>query len=273
MSSLQRKQSLRRLASRVARVLVALSFVSSCGGAASSSPSDTPALVIAAASDLRPAFEELAEQFTNDTNVDVTFSFGSSGQLREQILNGAPFDVFASANAEFVDEIIELDRGLAATKANYAIGRIVLWSSQPETLPDSITGLTSSSFARIAIANPTHAPYGLAAQQALTSAGIWNSIEKKLVYGENISDTKKIIDSGNADIGVIALSLAIADGRRYVEISESLHTPLLQAAVVTTTGKSPRTAKQWMDYMSSPTGTTVMKKYGFIAPNGTTTTK
>jgi molybdate transport system substrate-binding protein len=273
MSSLQRMQSLRRLAPRVARVLVALTFVSSCGGAASSSPSDTPALVIAAASDLRPAFEELAEQFTNDTNVDVTFSFGSSGQLREQILNGAPFDVFASANAEFVDEIIEQDRGLAATKTNYAIGRIVLWSSEPETLPDSITDLTSSSFARIAIANPTHAPYGLAAQQAFISAGIWNEIEKKIVYGENISDTKKIIDSGNADIGVIALSLAIADGRPYVEIPNTLHKQLLQAAVVTTTGEQQDAAKQWLDFMSSPAGLSVMKKYGFIAPNGMTTKK
>ena len=248
-------------------LLVAIG-ITACGGS-SNTANESPEIVIAAASDLRPAFEELAERFTSETKVRVTFSFGSSGQLREQILNGAPFDVFASANAEFVDEVIEQNAGIASSKTNYAVGRIVLWSADPKSLPSSISDLDASQFARIAIANPTHAPYGLAAQQALTSAGVWKTVEKKIVYGENISDTKKIIDSGNADIGVIALSLAIADGRTYVEIPASLHKPLLQAAVVTTTGKQPESAQRWIDFMSSSSGSAVMKKYGFIPPTDT----
>ena len=252
-------------------VAISVATVSACGDSSTSSTGPTE-IVIAAASDLRPAFEELAKEFTNDTNIAVTFSFGSSGQLREQILNGAPFDVFASANSEFVDEVIAKERGQAATKTNYAVGRIVLWSATPESVPSSISDLVKTTYARIAIANPTHAPYGLAAQQSFITAGIWNDIEKRIVYGENISDTKKIIDSGNASIGVIALSLAIADGRPYVEIPDSLHKQLLQAAVVTTTGKQQDAAKQWLNYMSSPAGLPVMKKYGFIPPSSSGTT-
>ena len=262
----RRVRSAKHVMALLAAVVTSAATVSACGD--SSTTTDSTEIVIAAASDLRPAFEELAQKFTTDTNIAVTFSFGSSGQLREQILNGAPFDVFASANSDFVDEVIAKERGVAVTKTNYAVGRIVLWSATPESLPPSISDLAATTYARIAIANPTHAPYGLAAQQAFISAGIWNEIEKKIVYGENISDTKKIIDSGNASIGVIALSLAIADGRPYVEIPDTLHKQLLQAAVVTTTGEQQDAAKQWLDFMSSPAGLSVMKKYGFVPPAG-----
>ncbi len=262
----RRVRSAKHVMALLAAVVTSAATVSACGD--SSTTTDSTEIVIAAASDLRPAFEELAQKFTTDTNIAVTFSFGSSGQLREQILNGAPFDVFASANSDFVDEVIAKERGVAVTKTNYAVGRIVLWSATPESLPPSISDLAATTYARIAIANPTHAPYGLAAQQAFISAGIWNEIEKKIVYGENISDTKKIIDSGNASIGIIALSLAIADGRPYVEIPDTLHKQLLQAAVVTTTGEQQDAAKRWLDFMSSPAGLSVMKKYGFVPPAG-----
>ena len=238
---------------------------SSCGGSTNSSPT-APQLLVAAASDLRPAFEELAWQFSEDTDINVTFSFGSSGQLREQIINGAPFDVFASANAEFVDDVINAGRAIEATKTPYALGRIVLWSASPQNLPANITELQDPRYTRIAIANPTHAPYGLAAQQAFESAGIWNAVQNKLVYGENILDTKQIIESGNVDVGVIALSLAIADGRDYVLIPDSLHVPLLQAAVVTASGNRVELATQWISYMSSPPGLQILAKYGFVRP-------
>ncbi len=236
--------------------------LTACGGSSHSTP-QSPRVVVAAASDLRPAFEELAWQFSEDTGINVTFSFGSSGQLREQIINGAPFDVFASANAQFVEEVIEAGRAIATTRTNYAVGRIVLWSAIPESLPNTIEELQNPKYTRIAIANPTHAPYGLAAQQAFESSGIWKSVQGKLVYGENISDTKQIIDSGNVDVGIIAMSLAIADGRAYMLIPDTLHAPLLQAAVVTTTGANTAVAQQWIDYMTSPSGLQVMAKYGF----------
>lgn len=252
----------------ISRLIVAaavLAVLAGCGSSTESTSNSAPVLV-AAASDLRPAFEELATSFTKDTGIAVTFSFGSSGQLREQIVNGAPFDVFASANSEFVDDVIDAQRANADTKTIYALGRIVLWSAASKTVPSDISELSTSRYTRIAIANPDHAPYGLAAKQALTTAGVWDAVSNKLVLGENISDTKMIVDSGNVDAGIIALSLAIADGGTYVEIPETLHEPLLQSVVVTTTGAQQTAGKKWIDFMMSTTGTRIMSKYGFVPP-------
>lgn len=258
----------------ISRLIVAAASLVALAGCGSSteSTSDTAPVLIAAASDLRPAFEEMAPQFTADTGISVSFSFGSSGQLREQIVNGAPFDVFASANSEFVDDVIDGQRAQSNTKVVYARGRIVLWAASSKKVPRDISELSSSRYTRIAIANPDHAPYGLAAKQALTSAGVWESVSNKLVLGENISDTKKIIDSGNVDAGIIALSLAIADGGTYVEIPEKLHEPLLQSVVVTTSGAQQVGGKKWVDFMMSTAGSRIMSKYGFVPPKTSNTT-
>lgn len=258
----------------ISRLIVAAASLVALAGCGSSteSTSDTAPVLIAAASDLRPAFEEMAPQFTADTGISVSFSFGSSGQLREQIVNGAPFDVFASANSEFVDDVIDGQRAQSNTKVVYARGRIVLWAASSKKVPRDISELSSSRYTRIAIANPDHAPYGLAAKKALTSAGMWKSVSNKLVLGENISDTKKIIDSGNVDVGIIALSLAIADGGTYVEIPEKLHAPLLQSVVVTTSGAQQVGGKKWVDFMMSTAGSRIMSKYGFVPPKTSNTT-
>ncbi len=257
--------------SRLVVAATSLVVFAGCGSSTDSTTSTSPVL-IAAASDLRPAFEEMAPLFTADTGIAVTFSFGSSGQLREQIVNGAPFDVFASANSEFVDDVIDAQRAQTDTKVVYARGRIVLWAASSEKVPRNIGELSTSRYSRIAIANPNHAPYGLAAKQALTSAGVWNAVSNRLVLGENISDTKKIIDSGNVDAGIIAMSLAIADGGTYVEIPEKLHAPLLQTAVVTTTGTQQAGGKKWLDFMMSTAGSRIMSKYGFVPPQTSSTT-
>jgi molybdate transport system substrate-binding protein len=235
----------------------------------SADASSTPVvaeITVAAASDLRPAFEELGAAFTAETGTKVTFTFGSSGQLREQIINGAPFDLFASANVAFVDEIIENGRGIAATKADYAFGRIVLWSPTGIDLPARIEDITDPTYRRIAIANPEHAPYGLAAKEALEATGTYKGIEDRLVYGENISDTFQIAKSGNADVGIVALSLAIADGSSYTLIPAELHNPLQQALVVTSTGVQGTAATAFAASISSPAGREVMIRYGFTLP-------
>jgi molybdate transport system substrate-binding protein len=223
-------------------------------------------ITVAAASDLRPAFEELGEAFGRGTGTRVTFVFGSSGQLREQILNGAPFDLFASANVEFVDEVVEAGRADASTKADYAYGRIVLWARDPAYLPDSVADLADARYRRIAIANPQHAPYGLAAEQALEAAGVHDEVEGRLVYGENIADTFQIAQSGNADVGIVALSLAIARGGEHVLVPDDLHAPLRQALVVTGTGARAEVARRFADFVSSPQGREVMVRYGFVLP-------
>jgi molybdate transport system substrate-binding protein len=162
--------------------------------------------------------------------------------------------------------VIDAGRGVAATKADYALGRIVLWTRSGVELPGSIDELTDARFRRIVIANPEHAPYGLAAEQALQTAGIHDEIESRLVYGENISDTFRIARSGNADVGIVALSLAIADDSDYALLPAELHEPLEQALVVTSTGAQGDAAAAFAEFLGSPVGREVMVRYGFVLP-------
>jgi molybdate transport system substrate-binding protein len=222
-------------------------------------------IIVAAASDLRPAFEKLGTAFTEQTGIEVTFSFGSSGLLREQIINGAPFDLFASANVDYVDQVVMAGRGRSETVARYGIGRIVLWVPAGSELPDSIIDLTDPRFRRIVIANPQHAPYGLAAAQALSAAGVAEAVQDKLVYAENVSDAMRIVESGNAEVGIIALSLAIAVGPRYQLIPSDLHAPLDQGLVVTSDGAKGAAAQAFAVFIGSPTGREMMSRYGFVA--------
>ena len=262
---------LRKLAPLATVIALSIVLLTACGNPSTqqSSGDETPAvdsITIAAASDLRPAFEELAPVFTEATNINVTYSFGSSGQLREQIKNGAPFDVFASANTDFVEDVIAAGKAIESTKTAYAVGRIVLWAASGTSAPQSLTDLTSSQYRTIVIANPSHAPYGIAAQQAMQSAGVWDQLQSRLVYGENISDAMQILKSGNADVGIIALSLALANDASYVLIPDSLHQPLLQSIVVTTKGARTAAAQQFIDFLISDRGQEIMNKYGFVAP-------
>lgn len=253
--------------SSIAAVMLLVHGCSSSTG--ESNPVEVKEITVAAASDLRPAFEEIGAIFEEKTGITVKFSFGSSGQLREQIINGAPFDLYASANVEFVDEVIKSGRGVADTKADYALGRIVLWAPPGIALPTEIGQITDARFRRIAIANPEHAPYGLAAKQALESAGIYSAVESRLVYGQNISDTLRIAQSGNAEVAIVALSLAIADGSDYTLVPFELHKPLEQALVVTSTGPAGEAASRFAEFVSAPQGRSVMNRYGFLLPGET----
>lgn len=244
----------------------ALLMLAGCGSDDGGEAAGT--ITVAAASDLRFAFEELGERFADETGTEVTFSFGSSGQLREQIVNGAPFDVFASADAAYVDAVVEAGRGRPETRADYALGRIVLWAPPGSPLPAEVADLADPRYRRIAVANPEHAPYGRAAVQALEAAGIADQVEDRLVYGENISDTLRIARSGNADIGIVALSLVIADGTEHVVVPASLHGPLRQALVVTAGDDEVEAASAFADFVNSSEGREVMVRYGFALPGG-----
>jgi molybdate transport system substrate-binding protein len=244
---------------------------SDSGTGAESTPGAVDEITVAAAADLRLAFEELGRSFEADTGTRVTFSFGSSGQLKEQVLNGAPFDVYASANVDFVDEVIAAGKADGATKATYAFGRIVVYS--PSRGPNAVTtldGLAAAGVRHVAIANPEHAPYGVAAEQALRSAGVYDAVEPKLVLGENVSDTLQLATTGNTDAAIVALSLvkASSDTGSWALIDPSLHEPLEQALVVT--GVDParkRAATAFADHVSSPDGRAVMNRYGFVLPD------
>lgn len=255
----------------IALLVAVLCIVASCASAQDGdgqASADGTEITVAAASDLRPAFEELAEVFTADTGIDVTFSFGSSGLLREQVINGAPFDLYASANSEYVDAVIEAGAADPATRMHYATGRVALWSSEGIEPPTQIEDLVDPRFEHIAIANPTHAPYGVAAEQALRSAGIYDQIEDRLILGENIADTHRIAESGNAQVGIIALSLVIDDDDgEHVLIPAELHEPITQTMVVTGSGTGAEPAAEFIAIARSAEGRAIFERYGFEVPD------
>ncbi len=221
-------------------------------------------LTIAAASDLTPAFEELGRAFEAAHKTKVVFVFGSTGLLTRQIENGAPMDLFAAANVSFIDELDRQGLLIPGTKQIYARGRITFWTPPDSTLRlDNIADLARPEVTRIAIANPDHAPYGLATKQALESAGIWDRVQPKLVYGDNVRQTLQYAQTGNVEVAIVALSLSIGSNGRWTLIPEELHQPLLQAlAIVKTTQKEPA-ARAFAAYDASPEGQAIMKKYGF----------
>jgi molybdate transport system substrate-binding protein len=225
-------------------------------------------LRIAAAADLALAFGEIKTDFERKTGKRVEISFGSTGLLAKQIAEGAPFDVFAAANVSFVDDVVRAGACDASTKALYARGRIVVWTNDASALPKDLSGLTDPRYAKIAIANPEHAPYGRAAEQALTKAGIWEPLRPRMVHGENVQQTQVYARTGNADAAIIALSLAVVSDGAYLPIDASLHEPLDQALVVCHGGIRAKMneAHSFVGYVGSPAGRTVMRKYGFLLP-------
>jgi molybdate transport system substrate-binding protein len=263
-----------RLAVALVAIAITASAAAGCAGDAdeadgSTDPDEEPiadAITVAAAADLRFAFDDLGVAFTERTDITVTFSFGSSGQLREQIVNGAPFDLFASANTDFVDDVIAAGRGIAETRLDYALGRIVVVVAPGKQQPSAIGDLADPSYRRVAVANPDHAPYGVAAVQALRTAGIDEVLADRLVYGENISDTLRIVRSGNVDAGIVALSLVTDD--HHLLVPDDLHDPLRQALVVTSTGGRGRAARAFADFVTGPEGHEVLARYGFVVPDG-----
>lgn len=224
-------------------------------------------LTVSAAADLQLAFTEIGAQFEKETGTRVIFNFGSTGQLAQQIAQGAPVDLFAAANRSFVDDLAA--RGIVRpdTVQLYARGRITLWTRTDNTISlQSLADLARPEIKRIAIANPEHAPYGVAAREALQNTGVWDTVQPKLVFGENVSQTKQLAETGNVDAAIIALSLSVGSSGRWILIPQELHTPLDQALGIVTNAKNERAARAFIDFVNSPAGRAVMIKYGFILP-------
>jgi molybdate transport system substrate-binding protein len=225
------------------------------------------ALKVAAASDLAFAFEEVGQAFASDTGQRPTFSFGSTGQLARQIAEGAPFDLFAAASVSFVDDVVRAGACDPATRAMYARGRIGVWSGKGIAGVKALGELTQDRFVKIAIANPEHAPYGRAAKQALEKAGLWQTVAPKIVYAENIQQTLKFAQSGNAEAAIVALSLAsvVKDGS-FLLIGEEQHPPIDQALVVCRNGANAGAARSFARFVGSARGREIMKRHGFLLP-------
>lgn len=226
-------------------------------------------ITVAAAADLNYALKEIAQKFESQTGKKVQITFGSSGNFFTGIQNGAPYDVFFSADIDYPRKLEAAGLTVPGTLYEYAVGHIVLWvpNQSKLNLNRGLAVLTDPSIGKIAIANPKHAPYGRAAESALKSANLYDSLSPKFVMGENISQTAQFIQSGNADIGIIALSLAkgpaMSNAGRYYLIPTDLYPPIEQAAVVVKTAKNQAAARQFLDFVKSHAGAEVLARYGF----------
>ena len=230
-------------------------------------------ITVAAATDMSAALPELAARYTKKTGQAVKVSFGSSGNLSNQIRNGAPFDVFFSADEDYPRQLIA--EGLASkdTLYRYAIGRLVLWVPSHSLLELSKLGmhaLLDPSVKKISIANPATAPYGRAAEAALRHFGIYDRISSRLVLGENVSQAAQFVESGNAQAGLIALSHALApalkDKGRYWTVPLDAYPTLNQAAVVLSKSKQQDAARGFLEYLRGPEATSLLTSYGFSLP-------
>ncbi len=225
---------------------------------------------IAAAADLKFAMDEIVSSFKKANPADeVQVIYGSSGKFNTQIQQGAPYDLYFSADIAFPRQLAKA--GLAASGVRpYAVGRIVLWSASMDASKMTLASLVDPAIARVAIANPMHAPYGKRAEEALRASGLWEKVQPKLVYGENIAQTAQYVQTGNAQVGIVALALALnpelAGKGGYALIPDKLHEPLEQGFIITKRAERNAAARRFADYMNSKPARAVMTRYGFVLP-------
>jgi molybdate transport system substrate-binding protein len=254
---------MRRLRVILGPAIIAMVMFSAGLGAAQ----EPPTLTVFAASDLTFALKEIATAFEQTMKVKVTLVFGSTGNLAKQIEHGAPADLFFSANQSFLDALAEKNAIITQTRALYAQGRIVLVTAKaagPKL--DDLRALLGASVRRVAIANPAHAPYGKAAEEALRTAGLWDALKPKLVYGENIRQALQYVETGAAEAGIVALSVADVPSVHVTPIDPRLHKPLNQAAAVARRSPRPEMGLAFLQFVNGPAGRVVMKRYGFLLP-------
>ena len=230
-------------------------------------------LTVAAAANLGPALREISANFEKSSGTHVELAFGASGNLAMQIENGAPFDVFFSADMDYPRSLEAKGAAAPGSLAVYATGKLVLWVTNASGIDlDQLQPqmLLLESVHKIAIANPQHAPYGKAAVEFLRKAGLYDRVAAKFVLGEDVAQTAEFVRSGNADVGIISLSLALAPAMKergkYREIAADLYTPIRQAGVILKHAKNPSAAAKFLAYVRSAEAAAVLARYGFEPP-------
>jgi molybdate transport system substrate-binding protein len=232
---------------------------------------------VAAAADLQFAMQDIAAEFQNETGKNVQVIYGSSGNFFQQLQNGAPFDIFFSANLDYAKRLEAAGLTEPGSYYQYAKGKIVIWVPNESRLDlkPGLEALLDPSIKKIAVANPQHAPYGQAAVAAMQKEGVYDKVKSKLVLGENISQTASFVISGSADVGILALSLALSpnmkDKGRYAEIAADEYPPIEQACVILSSSKSKEAARQFLQFIKTPAMGKLLEKYGFDVPNGSDT--
>lgn len=227
-------------------------------------------ITVAAAADLKFAMDEIVTAFESAHAGDrIEVVYGSSGKFHTQIQQGAPYDLFFSADIDLARQLAA--NGFAASGVErYAIGRLVLWSATLDATRMTLATLLDPAITRVAIANPQHAPYGRRAEEALRASGLWEKVEPKLVFGENIAQAAQFVESGSAQVGILALSLAIAPQLAarggYSLVPDALHTPLDQGFVLTRRSAGNPLARRFADFVRGAAGRAAMARYGFGLP-------
>ena len=230
-------------------------------------------ITIAAASDLNFAFKEIVTEYEKASGNHVKLTLGSSGNFYAQIQNGAPFDLYFSADIAYPRKLEEAGLTVPGSFYPYAVGRIVMWTGNESRIDvtQGFEALRGPTVKKIAIANPKHAPYGRAAVAAMEYFKVYDQVKDKLILGENISQAAQFIESGACDIGIIALSLAVAPTVKskgtYWEVPAEAHPAIEQGAVILKSSKQQEPAKQFLAFIKGAQGQEVMKRYGFMVPN------
>ena len=243
-----------------------------CGGARQTTAARATVRV-AAASDLNAAMADVIARFSASRPIDVSVSYGSSGTFYAQLLNGAPFDVFLSADAEYPRQLTA--RGLAQPGGDfvYAIGRLVVWVARESSIDvahEGLQALAAPSVAHVAIANPEHAPYGRAAVAALRWARLDERVRPKLVFGENVAQSLQFAETGAADAAIVARALvaapAVKDRGRWVDVPAEAYPRIEQRGVVLEKAADPQAARAFRDFVLSGDGRAILEQYGFVLP-------
>jgi molybdate transport system substrate-binding protein len=246
------------------RALLSLSLLAvSCKNA------EPAPLRVAAAADLAHAFSELGPAFSafSSPRSELNLTLGATGLLARQLTQGAPFDLFLAANTGYVDQVVKDGACDGSTVASYARGRLVIWVKGAAGADLTPASLSDVGFKHIAIANPEHAPYGKAAEEALTHAGVWSKVSGRLVYAENVQQALELARSGNADVAIVGLSAALATkAGSWALVDETLYTAIEQALVVCKHGTNAAAAQRLKAFIEAPAGRAILRRHGFSLP-------
>jgi len=226
---------------------------------------DEPELLIAAAASLTNPFSELGQEFTSETGVRLSFTFASTGQLAQQIRNGAPYDVFAAADLIHIDQLIDDGYLFRESRTNFALGSLVLlFNSEYSGSLDFADLDFENEIIRLVIANPDHAPYGLAAKQYLENSGQWDAIQDKLVITENVRQAAQVVISGNATAGIVSKATVVISQVSILDIDQNLHDPILHTIAISMKTSYQDQSMMFLDFLASQAGVEILSRYGLV---------
>ena len=226
-------------------------------------------IAVAVAANFTAPMRELAERFRRDTGHELQLSFGATGNFYAQIRNGAPFAVLLAADQETPARLEQEGYALAGSRITYAVGKLALWSPDPALVDEGGEVLRRGNFNRIALANPRHAPYGAAAVETLKTLKLYETLQPKIVQGNNIAQTFQFIDTGNAELGFVALSQLAGEpaGSRWV-VPQALYTPIRQDAVLLKKGEGNEAATAFLAFLKGPEARAIIEKFGYGIDGG-----